>query len=91
MNQKSQSVITNMNENEEKTELVSMNNTSTNPNYIPYVTASPIGAKTIHSQQKEEIEKCRNQALILYKKKRIQRLIVHEMLDILKKSAINNG
>lgn len=57
MNQKSLSAITNMNENKEKTELVSMNNTSTNPNYIPYVTASPIGAKTIHSQQKEEIEK----------------------------------
>ena len=58
MNQKSQSVITNMNENEEKTELVSMNNTSTNPNYyIPYGTVSSIEEETIYSQQKEEKEK----------------------------------
>ena len=64
MNQKSLSAITNMNENKEKTELVSMNNTSTNSNYyIPYGvssiygTVSPIEEETIYSQQKEEKEK----------------------------------
>lgn len=58
MNQKSLSAITNMNENKEKTELVSMNNTSTNPNYyIPYETVSSIEEETIYSQQKEEKEK----------------------------------